>query len=63
MSNAGTFRFLNKKEYHDYKSLEKIYKELLEEYKYTKNKYITLKDKDKLFQNKYKGIINLFIKR
>ncbi len=60
MSNAGTFRFLNKKEYHDYKSLEKIYKELLEEYKYTKNKYITLKDKDKLFQNKYKGIINLF---
>ena len=40
--------------------IEKIYKKLLEEYKYIKNKYITLKDKDKLFQDKYKGIIKLF---
>ena len=55
----GTFRILNKKEYHDYKSLEKIYKELLEEYKYVKNKYNTLKDKEKMYQDKYKGIIKL----
>ena len=58
--NSGNFRFLSKKEYHDYKSLEKVYKELLEEYKFIKNKYSTLKDKDKMFQDKYKGIINLF---
>ena len=50
---------MNKKEYHDYKSLEKIYKELLEEYKYVKNKYNTLKDKEKMYQDKYKGIIKL----
>lgn len=58
--NSGNFRFLSKKEYHDYKSLEKVYKELLEEFKFIKNKYTTLKDKDKMFQDKYKGIINLF---
>ena len=57
--NHGAFLILNKKEYNDYKSLEKIYKELMEEYKLIKNKYNTLKDKEKMFQNKYKGIINL----
>ena len=60
--NHGAFRLLNKKEYHDYKSLEKIYKDLLEDYQFLKNKYNTLKDKEKSFQDKYKGIINLFNK-
>ena len=58
--NLGTFRIMNKKEYHDYKSLEKRYKKLLEDYNYIKNKYSTLKDKEKIFQDKYKGILNLF---
>ena len=58
--NDGKFRFLNKKQYHDYKSLEKIYKDLLEDYKFIKSKYNTLKDKEKMFQDKYKVIINLF---
>ena len=57
--NPGTFRLLNKKQYNDYKSLEKVYKETLEEYKLIKNKYNTLKDKEKMFQEKFKGIINL----
>ena len=57
--NDGKFHKLNKKEYHNYKSLEKIYKELLEDYKFIKNKYNTLKDKEKMFQDKNKGIIKL----
>ena len=58
--NFGKFRIMNKKEYHDYKSLEKVYKQLLEDYNYIKNEYSTLKDKEKNFQDKYKGILNLF---
>ena len=58
--NDGKFRFLNKKQYFDYKSLEKLYKDLLEDYKFIKSRYNTLKDKEKIFQNKYKVIINLF---
>ena len=51
---------MNKREYHDYKSLEKIYRELLEEYNEIKNKYNTLKDKEKANKIKYQGIIDLF---
>ena len=51
---------MNKKDYNDYKSLEKIYKELLEEHRFIKDKYNTLKDKEKMFQHKFKGIINLY---
>ena len=59
-NSRSIFHSLNKKEYHDYKSLEKIYKELLDEYREIKNKYNTLKDKEKNNNIKYKGIINLF---
>lgn len=58
--NHRSFRMMNKKDYNDYKSLEKLYKELLEENHFIKNRYNTLKDKEKMFQEKYKGIINLF---
>lgn len=58
--NRSIFHNMNKKEYHDYKSLEKIYKELLEKYKEIKNKYNTLKDRERTINNKYKGIIDLF---
>ena len=58
--NRSIFHSMNKKEYHDYKTLEKIYKELLDDYRELKNKYNTLKDKEKTFNNKYKGIIGLF---
>ena len=59
-NNRSIFHNMNKKEYHDYKSLEKIYKELLEEYNEIKNKYNTLKEREKNIKEKYKGIINLF---
>ena len=36
-NSRSIFHSLNKKEYHDYKSLEKIYKELLDEYREIKN--------------------------
>ena len=59
-NNRSIFHSMNKKDYHDYKSLEKIYKELLEEYREIKNKYNTLKDKERALNTKYKGIIDLF---
>ena len=59
-NNRSIFHSMNKREYHDYKSLEKIYKELLEEYNEIKNKYNTLKDKEKTIKQKYHGIIDLF---
>ena len=58
--NNSKFRHMNKKDYNDYRSLEKIYKELLEENRFIKNKYNTLKDKDTMYQQKFKGIINLY---
>ena len=58
--NRSIFHIMNKKEYHDYKSLEKIYKELLDEFKEIKNKYNTLKDREKMNKEKYIGFINLF---
>ena len=51
---------MSKKDYNDYKSLEKIYKELLDDYRFLKNKYNTLKDKERIYQEKYKGIIYLY---
>ena len=59
-NNRSIFHSMNKKEYHDYKTLEKIYKELLEEYKEIKNKYNALKERERTVKEKYKGIINLF---
>ena len=59
-NNRSIFHSMNKKEYHDYKTLEKVYKELLGEYNEIKNKYNTLKDREKTIKEKYKGIINLF---
>jgi len=58
--NHKIFHKMNKKDYNDYKSLEKIYKELLDDYNFLKNKYNTLKDKERIYQDKYKGIINLY---
>ena len=58
--NRSIFHIMNKKEYHDYKSLEKIYKELLDEFREIKNKYNTLKDREKMNKEKYIGFINLF---
>ena len=43
-NSRSIFHTMNKKEYHDYKSLEKIYKELLDEYREIKNKYNTFND-------------------
>ena len=59
-NNRSIFHSMNKREYYDYKSLEKIYKELFEDYKEIKNKYNTLKDKEKNVKIKYKGFIDLF---
>ena len=51
---------MNKKNYHDYISLEKEYKECLKNYQILKEHLNTLKDKEKLFQKKYYGIIKLY---
>ena len=51
---------MNRKEYHDYISLEKEYKQLLKDYQMLKEQYKTFKDKEKLFQKKYFGIIQLY---
>ena len=56
-SNFGTFSL---KENMNYISLEKTNKKLLKENDFIKNKYNTLKDKEKIFQEKYKGIIKLY---
>jgi hypothetical protein len=51
---------MNKKNYHDYISLEKEYKESLRNYQLLKDQLNTMKDKEKLFQKKYYGIIKLY---
>ena len=57
----GIFKtVMNKKHYHDYISLEKDYKESLKNYQILKEQLNTLKDKEKLFQKKYYGIIHLY---
>ena len=59
--NEGFFKTtMNRKEYHDYISLEKEYKQLLKDYQMLKEHYKTFKDKEKLFQKKYFGIIQLY---
>ena len=59
--NEGFFKTtMNRKEYHDYISLEKEYKQLLKDYQMLKEQYKTFKDKEKLFQKKYFGIIQLY---
>ena len=59
-NSRNIFHSMNKREYHDYKSLEKIYKELLDKYKEINNKYYSLKNREKNINNKYKGFIDLF---
>ena len=57
----GIFKtVMNKKNYHDYISLEKEYKESLRNYQLLKDQLNTLRDKEKLFQKKYYGIIKLY---
>ena len=57
----GIFKtVMNKKNYHDYISLEKEYKESLRNYQLLKDQLNTMKDKEKLFQKKYYGIIKLY---
>jgi len=59
--NEGFFKTtMNRKEYHDYISLEKEYKQTLKDYQSLKEQYKTFKDKEKLFQKKYFGIIQLY---
>ena len=59
-NSRNIFHSMNKREYHDYKSLEKMYKELLDKYKEINNKYYSLKNREKNINNKYKGFIDLF---
>ena len=51
---------MNKKEFKDYISLEKAYKQSLKNYQILKDQFNTLKDKEKLFQKRYYGIIQLY---
>lgn len=57
----GIFKtVMSRKNFLDYISLEKEYKELLKNNKLLKDQINTLKDKDRLFQKKYTGIINIY---
>ena len=51
---------MNKKEIKNYKALEKIYKNTLDENNSLRGRLDTLRDKEKIFQNKYHGIINMY---
>ena len=51
---------MKRKEYNDYISLDKEYKQSLKNYKILKDKFNTLKDREKSFQKKYFGIIQLY---
>ena len=51
---------MNRKDFLDYISLEKDYKESLKNYQILKDQLNTLKDKEKSFQKKYYGIIKLY---
>ena len=51
---------MSRKNFLDYISLEKEYKELLKNNKLLKDQINTLRDKDRLFQKKYTGIINIY---
>ena len=57
----GIFKtVMSRKNFLDYISLEKEYKELLKNNKLLKDQINTLRDKDRLFQKKYTGIINIY---
>ena len=57
----GIFKtVMNRKDFYDYISLEKEYKESLKNYQLLKDQLNTIKDKEKLFQKKYYGIIKLY---
>ena len=59
--SEGFFKtVLKRKEYNDYISLDKEYKQSLKNYKILKDQFNTLKDREKLFQKKYFGIIQLY---
>lgn len=59
LSNNNFIRF-NKKYYDEYISLKKLYDELLKENHNIKDAIITIKDKQKMFLDKYSGIIKLY---
>ena len=57
----GIFKtVMNRKNFLDYLSLDKEYKELLKNNKLLKDQLNTLRDKEKLFQKKYSGIISIY---
>ena len=57
----GIFKtVMNRKDFFDYLTLEKDYKECLKNCQSLKDQLNTLKDKEKLFQKKYYGIIKLY---
>ena len=59
--SEGFFKtMMKRKEYNDYISLDKEYKQSLKNYKILKDKFNTLKDREKSFQKKYFGIIQLY---
>lgn len=57
---SNNLRTFSRKENTNNSSLEKANKKLLKEYIFIKNKYNTLKDKENINQEKYKGFIKLF---
>ena len=57
----GIFKtVMNRKNFFDYLSLDKEYKELLKNNKLLKDQLNTLKDRERLFQKKYSGIISIY---
>ena len=59
--SEGFFKtMMKRKDYNDYISLDKEYKESLKKYKILKDQFNTLKDREKSFQKKYFGIIQLY---
>ena len=51
---------INKKYYDDYISLKKLYDELYKENQNLKEQIITIKDKQKMFYNKFSGLLKLY---
>ena len=57
----GIFKtIMKRKDFHDYITLEKNYKESLKNYRLLKDQLNSLKDQERLFQKKYYGIIKLY---
>ena len=59
ITNNNSNRF-NKKYYDEYISLKKLYDELLKENQNIRDTLITIKDKQRMFHDKYSGIIKLY---